>query len=117
MFFGATSFNQPIGGWNTANVTTMISMFNGATVFNQDISDWNVGKVTTLNLFLNYSGLTPDNYDKLLNKWSLQTVVPNIPFTARGIYYCTAKPARDILTSPPKSWVSLMLAKTVNHKT
>ena len=27
MFYGATSFNQAIGGWNTANVTNMESMF------------------------------------------------------------------------------------------
>jgi surface protein len=48
MFFGATSFNQPIGSWNTGNVFTMNSMFRGAQSFNQDIGNWNIGNVTNM---------------------------------------------------------------------
>jgi len=36
--------------WNTANVTTMASMFQNAYYFNQPISNWNVSKVTTMAL-------------------------------------------------------------------
>jgi hypothetical protein len=40
-------FNQPIGSWNTSNVTTMSDMFNDAQAFNQDISSWQVYSLTS----------------------------------------------------------------------
>ena len=49
MFDGATKFNQPIGAWNTSNVTDMSSMFDGATKFNQSLNGWDVSKVTDMN--------------------------------------------------------------------
>ena len=72
MFYGATSFNQDIGKWNTAAVIEHgvdvqghglqpahwqlghgcgdehVKMFKDANSFNQDISDWNTAKVTDM---------------------------------------------------------------------
>jgi surface protein len=45
---GAKVFNQPIGNWNTAKVTSMISMFRSAGAFNQPIGNWNTSAVTSM---------------------------------------------------------------------
>ena len=46
MFAGATSFNQDISGWSTANVNDMSNMFSGATSFNQPLATWDTSAVT-----------------------------------------------------------------------
>ena len=47
-FADKTTFNGYIGGWNTAQVTTMGYMFNDAHTFNQDIGSWNTSQVTNM---------------------------------------------------------------------
>lgn len=48
MFQGATSFNQPLGNWNTSAVQTLSSMFVNAAEFNQPIGMWDVRRVNSL---------------------------------------------------------------------
>ena len=48
MFYGASSFNGDVSGWNTAQVTSMLRMFRDASSFNQDIGRWNTASVTTM---------------------------------------------------------------------
>ena len=47
--YGGMQFNQPIGSWNTANVLTFDGMFYNATYFNQPIGSWNTANVLTYN--------------------------------------------------------------------
>ena len=99
MFQNAYVFNQNLNHFNTANVKDMNSMFWSATKFNQDISSWNIGNVKTFRNLLENTSFTMENYEKLLNKWSLQTVQSNVLLGAQGLHYCTAKDARDALTN------------------
>jgi surface protein len=108
MFLNNTSFNQNIGSWNTSNVTNMQSMVRSATSFNQDISDWNIANVTNFSFFmlnktnLNYSAT---NLDLIYNKWSLQSVKPNISISFGTIKYTASGQAgKDVLTGAPNNW-------------
>ncbi|WP_369012547.1 BspA family leucine-rich repeat surface protein [Flavobacterium anhuiense] len=46
--FAFAIFNQNIGGWNVSNVTNFQDMFISATRFNQNISSWNVSSATNM---------------------------------------------------------------------
>ena len=40
MFYGASSFNSPIGDWDISSADTVAGMFNGASSFNQNLCAW-----------------------------------------------------------------------------
>ncbi len=65
-----TSFNQDIGGWNTAQVTNMRAMFSRASSFNQDIGNWNTANVTTMRFM--FFGAASFNQD--IGSWNTENV-------------------------------------------
>ncbi len=101
MFLGAKEFNQTLKDWNVSSVNNVESMFNSALAFNQDLSSWQIPELTRANGMLNYSGLSVDNYDKLLVSWNQQvqagTANATVPFSAVGVNYCFGEVARERL--------------------
>ena len=71
MFYGAHTFNQPIGNWDVSNVTNMNQTFHGARVFNQPIGNWDVSKVRVM--YQMFHGATV--FNQYIRNWSVSNLV------------------------------------------
>lgn len=70
-FAAQTSFNQPIGGWNTSRVTNMDNMFFQSS-FNQPIGGWNTSSVTNMsNMF---SETQNNGFNQDIDAWDVSNV-------------------------------------------
>jgi len=94
MFFGANQFNQDIGGWDVSSVVHMGGMFTGAVAFNQNLGSWDVSNVTLFDAgiwgFLQGAGLSPANYNALLNGWSRLPLQTELSFNAGSSRFTNA---------------------------
>lgn len=86
MFASNNTFNQNIGGWNTASVTNMSNMLGGASAFDQELT-WTVGSVTNMATMLDNCGMSQANYDKWLLNLDAQTLQTSISMGASGLTY------------------------------
>ena len=127
MFYGCTTFNQPLNSWDVSKVTRMSSMFNGCTSFNQPLNSWDVSKVTDMSwmfygcttfnqnlgmwklkkckkLGLGNCGMSIENYSKSLIGWAAQTNINReLALNATGLKYSAeAKSAREKLINSIK---------------
>ena len=75
MFYNAASFNKPIGNWNVSNVTVTSSedglgMFEKATAFNQPINNWDTSNVTDMVAMFSNASA----FNQPLNSWNTSNV-------------------------------------------
>jgi len=68
MFWGATSFNQPLDKWDVSNVKNTTAMFRDAKSFNQNLNSWRINKETLTRdtcMFYNTPALNKSNVSKI----------------------------------------------------
>lgn len=76
LFSSATSFNDPLGGWDFSRVTSLSGVFQDATAFNQDISSWDTSSVADMSrMFYNATAFNQD-----LSGWNVAKVINTTSF-------------------------------------
>ena len=70
MFWGASSFDGDLSGWNVSSVTNMFGMFSSASSFNQTLNSWDVSSVTDIS----YMFFGASSFDQPLNNWNVSSV-------------------------------------------
>ena len=121
-FDAATAFNQDLSNWDTSSVTTMRSTFEDATAFNQDLSSWDVSSLVTATNMLTNSGISAENWDKLLIGWAAQgtgagSLQANVTLSninqLHGSVDSAATAAYNKLVAAPYSWTIVDLGAAV----
>jgi surface protein len=95
MFSNAAAFNQPLDSWDVSNVTDMHRMFWQAAAFNQNVGYWDVANVADVRYMFDESGLSSENYDALLNGWSIQILPSSLTFDVSAKYSSASEAARQ----------------------
>jgi surface protein len=78
MFMYAAAFNQPIGSWNTSQVKNTAHMFRDATSFNQAIGAWDTSQVTDMQVHVR---IAPPSFN--------EPSAPGIPRRCRACRTCS----------------------------
>ncbi len=70
MFYGCSSFNQPLKGWNVRGVTYMNFLFSGCSSFNQPLEGWDVSQAKRIDGM--FSGC--NSFNQPLAEWNVSQV-------------------------------------------
>lgn len=105
MFFLTSAFNQDLSQWDVSNVTHMEAMFSMAAAFDQDLSQWDVSNVQSMDYLFEGTTLSTQNYDAILNGWSMQSVQNGVPFHGGDSKYSGAAAAARQSLIDDHNWV------------
>jgi surface protein len=105
LFLNRATFNQPIGAWDTSNVTTINGMFTGCSIFNQPIGAWNTSKV--LDMHGTFSGAGQFNQD--ISGWDFSKVT--------DYSYFSYNSALTVANTPPFGGQPLLVLNATNSVT
>ena len=102
----ASQFNNSgsnsIRNWNTINLRDVSTMFQTATSFTQPLGGWNITSLTTASNFMSsktFSDYPTSSYDDILIGWASQSAKLNVSINFGTIKYSSAATAsRGILT-------------------
>ncbi len=104
LFFNSSSFNQNINNWDVSKGKNFYASFYDATSFDQPLSDWTFSPQVYMENFLDYSGMSCENYSITLMGWANNSTGPDsISIGVENmIYNFSAGSARDQLIN--KAW-------------
>ncbi|NNF36221.1 MAG: BspA family leucine-rich repeat surface protein [Saprospiraceae bacterium] len=112
MFKNCRKFNQNISSWNVSNVENMERLFYSANSFDQNLGSWDlsginwnpIGSPDGLENMLDFSGISQENYDLILEGWTTNPNLPtNLLLGSANMKYCFSSHYRDILINS-KGW-------------
>jgi surface protein len=96
------TFDQDLSNWDVSSATNMNGMFQGCSGFNQDISSWVVSGVTDMTEILKNTGISTENYNKILTGWTgwdgtgaTKTLVSGVTFGADNLTFTSGGTAED----------------------
>ncbi len=97
MFQDANLANPDVSNWDTSSLEDASYLFKDATSADPDLSGWKIDRVTGVTDMLANTGLTTDNYDRLLINFANQNVMSGLDFSAGSTPYCYGEIARNFL--------------------
>ncbi|HRQ30120.1 MAG TPA: BspA family leucine-rich repeat surface protein [Saprospiraceae bacterium] len=101
MFENCLLFNGDVTGWDVSQVNDMTGMFSGAGSFDQNLGNWLLKSNVLLLNFLDFSGISCENYDNTLMGWyNNPQTPPALTLGAAGVHYWLAIHARAYMLMP-----------------
>lgn len=101
MFENCLLFNGDVTGWDVSQVNDMTGMFSGAASFDQNLGNWLLKSNVILLNFLDFTGISCENYDNTLMGWYNNPQTPlAVTLGAAGVHFWLSIHARAYMLMP-----------------